>query len=170
MWLSKIVIPESLDSYSLHQYIWATFNNTENIERPFIFCIGDDGLATVLSTIKPDTDHIELDCDKITGCIPFTLLANPTKRNIKTRKVEAVFDVNKRGEWLKNKLVGCKLKYCNNQLKLEKRSFRGKTIYVDKMDGIIEITDKDEFLRFLCHGIGRSKSFGCGMLFLPTVM
>lgn len=169
MWLSKTKIPDSLDRYAIHQYIWAMFN-TDSTERPFIFHINDDGFVVVLSTIKPEVDCVELDYNKITGCIPFSLIVNPTKRDIKTRKIEAIFDINDRREWLKRKLVGCELKYCNNSQKLEKVKSRGKTVFIDRIDGIIEIKNKDEFLRFLCHGIGRSKFFGCGMIYLPTIM
>ena len=171
MWLSKVSIPESVGTYQVHQYLWGLFDHNENDTRPFLF-VNHNKTVTMLSTVKPGFEHKALDVSGLINgaCVPFSLVYNPTKRNIATGKQEPIFDFNQRRTWLNKRLIGAKLNYLNCSPRLEKISFNGVVFYQDSADGILQITDRDAFLRFLIHGVGRSKAFGCGLIYLPEVM
>ncbi|KAB8287923.1 type I-E CRISPR-associated protein Cas6/Cse3/CasE [Bifidobacterium avesanii] len=48
----------------------------------------------------------------------------------------------------------------------------GKTITLTTavFDGQLEVTDADLFRRTLCHGLGRAKGFGCGLMTVAPLM
>lgn len=55
----------------------------------------------------------------------------------------------------------------------QKEQFKRKddlvTICTAQYDGVLEVVDPDAFRRLLCHGIGRAKGFGCGLMTIAPV-
>lgn len=112
------------------------------------------------------------------GIYKFRLTANPVhsvKLEDKDRgKVYPHVTVAQQEEWLR-------LKSVNNGFKLyefavvhrERKRFRRQDKYVTismaTYEGVLEITDVDLFKKALTGGIGRAKSYGCGLLTLARL-
>jgi CRISPR system Cascade subunit CasE len=68
-------------------------------------------------------------------------------------------------EWLAKRLKGSELKECYVSApgKLKAKS-KGATIQTVQFDGCLQVHNVPEFLTGLQQGIGRGRSYGCGLL------
>jgi CRISPR system Cascade subunit CasE len=103
--------------------------------------------------------------------LQFRLKANPSKRNNVTRKTTGLFHQTDQLAWLERQAARCGFKLCGvdvipspNVFGMKAKTSSPIRITTALYQGILEITDSDKFLRGLCHGIGRGKSYGCGLL------
>ncbi len=94
---------------------------------------------------------------------------------IKSKRV-GIYKENEQVDWLKRKGKQSGFQILNLQFdKGEKKSAQKKTdgriihdidLFSVTFSGILRVTNKDEFKKAYCNGIGSGKAFGCGMLLL----
>jgi CRISPR system Cascade subunit CasE len=108
----------------------------------------------------------------------FRLCANPVysikQENGKRGKVVAHITVAQQEDWLRNKSKksGFHLKQftvIQRDLKKFKRQHKYVTISIAVYEGILEISNIDDFKQSLILGVGRAKSYGCGLLTLAKL-
>lgn len=102
--------------------------------------------------------------------LQFRLRANPSKRDKATHKTIGLFKQQDQLEWLKRqsdrngfRLHGADVIPSPNVFGRKK----GKSpirITTALYQGILEVTDSGAFTQALCQGLGRGKSYGCGLL------
>lgn len=169
MFLSRLTIKSSPDAYVTHQNVSATLPQTTG---RYLYRIEkmDNKLASVLllSQDKPNAETSKsFDPEIQNGMVfMFRLRANPTYRRKSDGKRLAIFNAQKKIEWLnKNRgfiTVNCDAKdegYVygmkdGNEIKL------GATLF----EGSLKVIDVDRFKQSLFEGIGSAKGFGFGLL------
>ena len=68
-------------------------------------------------------------------------------------------------EWLQNKLKGTRLRECYMAAPGKiKRQGRKAAIQTIQFDGVLEVTIPSDFLDVLGDGVGRGRSYGCGLV------
>ncbi|MEM6253159.1 MAG: type I-E CRISPR-associated protein Cas6/Cse3/CasE [Cyanobacteria bacterium P01_D01_bin.156] len=102
--------------------------------------------------------------------LQFRLRANPSKRDKETRKTVGYFKQQDQLAWLQRqsdrngfRLHGADIIPSPNVFGRKK----GKSpirITTALYQGILEVTDSGAFIQALCQGLGRGKSYGCGLL------
>lgn len=119
-----------------------------------------------------------LDSLKMGAQYRFRLCANPVvSLNVepgKRGKVVPHVTIEYQEEWLRKRAdaIGSSLDSFSVVQRGVKRFFRnGKkvTLHTADYEGILTITDADLFRKALTNGIGRAKSYGCGLLTLGRV-
>lgn len=178
------------NAHRFHQRIMQAFPDDETIESPrqdwnILFRHEPaDNVVLVQSDIEPDWTKLPsgylqrqevktLDY-KITALQPgrvlqFRLKANPSKRENKTRKVVGLVKPSEQLAWLTRQGDRCGFKIIGADTmplpkvfgKKEKSSIRIETALYH---GLLEVTDADLFVASLRQGIGKGKSYGCGLL------
>lgn len=114
------------------------------------------------------------------GHFRFYLRANPTRRNKETRKLMPLQKESQLADWLDAKGDQYGFKYHKESLLIRKmppiemfKSVNGKTmcIQIQSVDfsGALQVTNADKFNVAWQYGIGRGKSFGCGLLSLAKL-
>jgi CRISPR system Cascade subunit CasE len=110
----------------------------------------------------------------------FRLVVNPTRRNRNNKKLEPILEQENLLNWLMNKgaMHGFSIDPANLLIRrLQVDMFEANqhnrrkvfTIHKVSFEGILEVEDSQKILRVLENGIGRGKSFGCGLLSLAIV-
>ncbi|QDQ98569.1 type I-E CRISPR-associated protein Cas6/Cse3/CasE [Tomitella fengzijianii] len=120
----------------------------------------------------------------------FRLVGNPTHRGKDSRGVTKVFahvTVAQQEHWLlrKAELHGFSLTapaaegdgsgfpgpmmVADRQTRRFRRSGSSVEVGTARFDGVLEVTDPDALRMALCHGIGRAKAYGCGLMTLAPV-
>ncbi|WP_338438773.1 type I-E CRISPR-associated protein Cas6/Cse3/CasE [Synechococcus elongatus] len=106
----------------------------------------------------------------------FRLWANPTKRDAQTRKILALYRADDQEEWLKRKgqNYGFSVQYLqvHNRPKIlgiKPRSTAPIRLSVVNFQGVLKIENNEQFKTALMTGIGRGKSYGCGLLSLAPL-
>lgn len=119
-----------------------------------------------------------LDMIETGGVYRFRLCANPVhsiKQAAATRgKVLAHVTTAQQEEWLQNKStqLGFSLLQAavvQREIKRFKRQVKYVTISMATYEGILKIEDAEVFREILVKGIGRGKSYGCGLLTLARL-
>jgi len=104
------------------------------------------------------------------GRFQFRLRANPSKRNKETGKIVGFFKQKDQLEWLQKQGDRCGF-IPHNVLLIPAPNVFGKKkgtkpiqIKTVLYQGILEVTDSALFLSALQQGIGKGRSYGCGLL------
>lgn len=155
------------------------------------------GIAILVqSTIEPDWHTLETraayllhvpvlkknipPAQKLHGIFRFTLRANPTRRNSQSRKLIPLQQEKQLVEWIKNKADQNGFTILDESLLIRKAPplsmFKGNDgkflriqIQATDFSGLLQVTDAKNFMHAWQTGIGRGKSFGCGMLSLAKI-
>jgi len=196
MYLSRVVIHDkrSLNNpYDWHRALWTLFPDMpQGDSSPFMYRIErmqlGRGAEVLLQSYQAPNDMS--DCVRILASkelaprfsegqhLGFTLQANPTKK-IKDakdpeRKVRVPFLKEEEQEaWLQRKFEGVAqlesvLIRTNPPTYFSKRRQGGKVVSVN-FDGILRVTDAEQFSQILQTGIGPAKAFGCGLMLVRCV-
>jgi len=134
------------------------------------FCV--DGVEGETKDYSAVLNHIA------TGnCYRFRLVGNPTKKvtpkGAKNGKVVAIFNAEQQLKWFMEKADKSGFKVVANSVKVGptdwQRFYRkAKDTQVEfgqvVFEGVLEVTDTEEFIDALTSGIGRAKAYGCGLL------
>lgn len=187
------------DLYSLHRVVYSLFEDVRNDEQKrsgassgILFADQGGGrlgrCILVLSTRAPRASINGTAMNLETKEVPDTFLSgvtyrfqvtvNPTRRNNKTRKLEPVRGREAVLEWFAERAKsswGFEVMERHSQVdKIEvirfEHSGKGRvTIAQAQIRGCLNVLDQERFRRSVSQGIGRARSFGCGLLQLvPT--
>lgn len=171
MFISELIFPAEVSDYELHQHLHLQFDRDG---RGFIFRRRAD-VVLMLSIEQPKCPSFELHVEKflIRHPLPFSADLIITKTKFNRGKAGARYDVrnnDERREWLSEQLKEC--------AKIDFARFNEKTIrikgnvkrLVATVTGTLTITDTSYFARKLQNGIGRGRAFGCGLIWIPSIM
>jgi CRISPR system Cascade subunit CasE len=189
--LSQITMPyaEALNrkltnSYLWHQWIWQSFPGKPDAERDFLFrvdIIRDTVRVLLLSEHIPQKNG---DCTWQSKSIAdgflmhtayrFQVRANPTFRRSKDRRRIPLYQQDKLQDWFQRKLaaIGCNMHSIEvGQPQNEEFIKDGKRIRLSSVDasGILEVIERESFIKGFSQGIGSAKGFGFGLLMLQPI-
>lgn len=184
-----------VDDYSIHRVVYSLFDNVRDDEEKDhgtkssgILFANDGGdfhfkKVTILSNRKPlqviGTIETKIVNPEFLNFkfYRFEILINPTKKNNKTKKIEALRRQDEIKEWFMSKATINGFHVNAESLDIEmlptvffEKKNNELTIGVAKIKGFLEVRDKDQFMMAFQNGIGRSKSFGCGLLKVYPIM
>ena len=109
----------------------------------------------------------------------FSVLINPTKRDSKSRKLIAVRGREAIASWFAEKSQeqwGFYVEPSGISINaIQVLSFEGKdkrriTICRVKIEGMLQVKDALKFRSSFAHGLGRARTFGCGLLQIVPAM
>jgi len=182
------------NAHALHQRIMQGFPDESREQPRFdwhiLYRYEPDNLAVLVqSTIQPDWNQLPEDYLQEVKChsaevmaamvqnlksgrrLQFRLRANPSKRDAKTGKVLGIFRQADQVNWLDRKGTqhGFRTHGIDTVSSPNILGFKGKgkppiKITTVLYQGVLEILDVDLFTRALVEGIGRGRSYGCGLL------
>jgi CRISPR system Cascade subunit CasE len=186
------VLRDLSNAHKLHQRIMQAFPDEENRDHPregwhILFRQEPDSdIVLVQSEIEPDwsklpdgywSNHnvkpVTFDAAQFGSgrILQFRLRANPSKRDKETRKTIGLFRQADQLAWLERQADRCGFKLHGVDVIPSPNVFgiKGKgsppiRITTALYQGILEVTDPNQFLNVLRQGIGRGKSYGCGLL------
>jgi len=131
----------------------------------------DDQFGQVESKLIPETF---LDHEQYT----FKVIVNPTRRDSASRKLVAVRGRDEIAQWFIERAATSwgfavaprsLLVDRIEVLKFKDKNAREVTICQAHVQGLLRITDKDQFVQSFRRGIGRARAYGCGLLqIVPT--
>lgn len=106
----------------------------------------------------------------------FRLLANPTKRNNQSRKVIALVRPEEQEAWLQRQaaragfeVTGLRIGPAEQNQGRKKGLESAVTLRTVLFDGTLRVTDADALREAVRNGIGRGRSYGCGLLSLAPL-
>lgn len=109
-------------------------------------------------------------------CFQFRLRANPSKRDSKTKKTIGFYHRPDQLAWLErqSKRYGFRLLTADVMPSPNVFGLKGKgtspiRITTALFQGVLEVTAPESFLAVVQHGLGRGKSYGCGLLSLARI-
>jgi CRISPR system Cascade subunit CasE len=176
MYISLVAI-DVTDTYEQHQAIWGLFPDTPERKRDHLFRIeGErDGkqLAMLQSSSAPQSSAqaTVLQSKPYTLCLTngerfkFKVVANPTKRISKTKKVVELQDEGEQVAWLQRKLQGSNVTVTAMESRLVRNRKSHTTRFVT-FEGVLQVLDADSIYSTAMMGIGRKKHAGAGLLSL----
>lgn len=176
------------DSYSVHRVVYDLFDDTRSDEdklnsKSSGILYRDNGMdengksILILSNREPVRQcHGELYTKKIGDTLfgysdyNFSVVINPITRD--RNKITPIRDESAIREWLVSKSDMWGFKVNRNNLSVDKivvDQFTGKggnsiTLCRASVSGLLNVTDHELFKHSFSNGIGRAKSFGCGLL------
>lgn len=178
VWESSWFIPISLihDPYELHRFIWKAF--PVSTDRPFLFAVKgarDRFLAVdVRSSEEPKTNVFMAAKKRHVYSIEtgdrlrFEVIINPTWCDSQTRKRMPIYSHTGQINWIAARPnSGFKLISAQVMAQWDVSFYKKRThgvIHKSWLVGKLEIVNPELFALVLTNGIGRGRSFGCGML------
>ena len=132
-----------------------------------------------LLSSPPAVKEIHADAS-LKGAFRFYLRANPTRRNKETRKLIPLHQEQQLGDWLLKNGKQYGFSFERENLLVRKmppvamfKREEGKTLHIQlqavDFSGILQVTDSEKFVSGWQFGIGRGRSFGCGLLSLARI-
>lgn len=176
MYISLVVL-KSTDSYEQHQAIWSLFPNTPKRKRDHLFRVESHKNGQIVALLQSATEpkgsdkaevlqskEFKLNIDN-GDYFKFKLVAYPTKRLSKERKVIEIKDKAEQIQWLQRKLNGANVTVTamDSVLVDSCKSFKSRFV---TFEGVLQITDTDKIYQAVVMGIGRKKHAGAGLLSL----
>jgi len=176
MYISLVAL-KTTDSYEQHQAIWSLFADTPERKRDHLFRVESSNKGQVVALLQSATEPESSEQAEVLQSKPFKLelslgqyykfklIANPTKRLSKERKVIEIKTEAEQIEWLQRKLEGANVTVTSMESALvnSKKSFKSRFV---TFEGMIQITDAEQIYRTVVMGIGRKKHAGAGLLSL----
>ncbi len=176
MFISMVAL-NSADSYEQHQAIWSLFPDTPDRKRDHLFRVESEQagryLALLQSSSSPQSsdEAIVLQSKSFELVLAngeyfkFKLVALPTKKLSKTKRILEIKDESDQIAWLQRKLAGANVTVTSVDSKLvsNKKSFNSNFVI---FEGILQITNADQIQAAVLMGIGRKKHAGAGLLSL----
>lgn len=170
------------DIYSLHRTIYSLFPSISGKDRDFLFVEkgGDWNHKNVLILSKrpPLTpEHGEIETKEIPDSFlqwdhyGFEIVINPTKRNAKTSKIEAVRGRENLRRWFIQKAPAYGFEVDPTSLQVNhvgvltyQKNGTKRTHNRSTFIGKLKVNDRQLFIQSFKNGIGRAKAFGFGLL------
>ena len=176
MYISLVAL-KSTDSYEQHQAIWGLFPYTPERKRDHLFRIESHKKGQIIALLQSSTEPKSSAQSEVLQSKPFNLIlsegeyykfkliANPTKRLSKERKVIEIKDEADQIQWLQRKLDGANVNVTAMESTLvdSRKSYKSRFV---TFEGILQITNVDKIYRTVVMGVGRKKHAGAGLLSL----
>jgi CRISPR system Cascade subunit CasE len=191
------VLRDLSNAHKFHQRIMQAFPDEESRANPrqdwhILFRQEPDSdVVLVQSDLEPDwaklpaeylCDHrvkpMNLGADQLTGgrIFQFRLRANPSKRDNKTKKTVGFYHRADQLAWLERQADRCGFRLHQvdiipspNVFGIKQKGTAPVRISTALYQGVLEVTDSSAFLTVVQRGLGRGKSYGCGLLSLARV-
>ncbi len=186
------------DTYSLHRVVYSLFDDIRSEEDKrtsigsgiqWVDKGGDARCRQILmlSNREPKQQVDDQYGEVVTKCLPegfldhsvyrFEVVINPVRRDNQTKKNVPVKGREKIAQWfIERALTSWGFSVNAPQLQVEQvrvLQFEAKhhvTLQQAKLSGYLTVTSKELFASSVANGIGRSRSFGCGLLQIVPVI
>lgn len=193
----SLVHRELGNAHKFHQRIMQAFPDEEDRASPredwhILFRHEPDSeVVLVQSVLEPDWSKlpdgylkhhavkaVNLGADQLSSArvFQFRLRANPSKRDAKTKKTIGFYHRPDQLAWLERQGDRCGFRLHNtdvipapNVFGIKKQGTAPIRITTALFQGVLEVTDSDSLLSALKTGIGRGRSYGCGLLSLARM-
>lgn len=182
------------DVYGLHKAVYSLFSDVRSAEekqasKPSGFLYADQGgdyksrKILLLSDRKPkekiDGQYGEVQSKVISpgflqhDIYRFKIVMNPTRRGNASRKLVPVKGRDAIAQWfIERAQVSWGFDVVPSQLQVDSinvLNFKGKagrsiTLAQAQIQGVLQVTDRQQFIQSFSLGIGRGRAFGCGLL------
>lgn len=162
--------PAHHSPYDIHRLVMSLFKDGECSRVQYAHI---DSKIIVRSIVEPITNNVQW-CKPLVAlfnpavtpaAVPFILIANPTRRDFKSRKRIPLLNSDAMQSWLTRKAAASGFEVINATVVTLPVWRHDKTIIHRAMfSGNLNITNFDIFNETLSNGIGSAKGFGCGML------
>lgn len=182
------------DAYSLHRVVYSLYEDARNADEKQAstasgILFADQGgdhrgrKILMLSNREPNSAVDGVYGEVRTKLIPddflehdsyrFKVIVNPTRRDSASRKLIPVLGRDAVSQWFAERAEaswGFQVSTENLQVdRIDVLQFKGKkhrpvTISQAHVQGILRVTDREVFANSFAKGIGRARSFGCGLL------
>lgn len=186
----KVIYGDLGNAHKLHQRIMHGFPD-ESVDNPrqqwhILYRQEPDSLMILVqSAIEPDWSRLpqdyllsseikQINWEEKQFCVgnlyQFRLKANPSKRDKETRKTIGMFRREDQISWLERKSAQYGFQTTGVDVISVPKIYGTKTgtkpiqIHSVIFQGILQVTDSSSFLQCLREGIGRGRSYGCGLL------
>ncbi|WP_039727685.1 type I-E CRISPR-associated protein Cas6/Cse3/CasE [Leptolyngbya iicbica] len=192
------VLRELSNAHKFHQRIMQAFPDEESRDRPredwhILFRQEPDSdIVLVQSEIEPDWSKLpdgylrkssepkpfNLSPEVLSAgnVFQFRLRANPSKRDSKTKKTVGFYRRPDQLAWLERQGDRCGFRLLTADVVPSPNVFGRKQqgaapirIATALFQGVLEVTAPEPFLSTVQHGLGRGKSYGCGLLSLARI-
>lgn len=180
------------NAHKFHQRIMQAFPDEESRDRPredwhILFRHEPDkDVVLVQSEIEPDwsklpeqyllTHDIKEMKLSPSGTFHFRLKANPSKRDSKTKKTVGFYHRPDQLAWLERQADRCGFRLLTADVIPSPNVFGRKPqgaapirLATALFQGVLEVTAPEPFVSTVQHGLGRGKSYGCGLLSLARI-
>jgi CRISPR system Cascade subunit CasE len=185
------------NAHKFHQRIMQAFPDEESRDRPrgdwhILFRQEPDSdIVLVQSEIEPDWSKLpdqylrnhavkeaNFTADQLAanGIFQFRLRANPSKRDTKTKKTVGFSQRPDQLAWLERQADRCGFRLLTadvvpspNIFGIKKKGAAPIRIATALFQGVLEVTAPEPFVSTVQHGLGRGKSYGCGLLSLARI-
>jgi CRISPR system Cascade subunit CasE len=185
------------NAHKFHQRIMQAFPDEESREKPredwhILFRQEPESdVVLVQSGIEPDwsklpDQYLQKHAVKevnftaaqlaTNGLFQFRLRANPSKRDNKTKKTIGLYHRHDQLAWLERQADRCGFRLLTadvmpspNVFGIKKKGSSPIRITTALFQGVLEVTAPEPFVSTVQHGLGRGKSYGCGLLSLARI-
>lgn len=186
------------NAHKFHQRIMQAFPDEETRETPredwhILFRQEPDSdVVLVQSEIEPDWSklpdgylaqpsepkpfHLSPEVLSAGRIFQFRLRANPSKRDHKTKKTIGFYHRPDQLAWLERQADRCGFRLLSadaipspNVFGIKKKGASPIRITTALFQGVLEVTAPEPFLSVVQQGLGRGKSYGCGLLSIARI-
>lgn len=186
------VLRDLSNAHKLHQRIMQAFPDEENRTRPredwhILFRQEPDhDVVLVQSDLQPDWSRlpnrylqssdfkeVNLTAEQFLShrIFQFRLRANPSKRDKQTSKIIGFYQQSDQLAWLERQgnrygfqLLGVDVIPSPNVFGIKQQGQAPVRLVTVLYQGVLKVTDPSMFLTGIQQGVGRGKSYGCGLL------
>jgi CRISPR system Cascade subunit CasE len=194
---NTLVLRDLSNAHKLHQRIMQAFPDEEDRNSPredwhILFRQElDSDVVLVQSDLEPDWSKLPpsylsgheikplaLGADQVAAgrMFQFRLKANPSKRDNQTKKTIGLYHQADQLAWLERqgdrcgfRLLGVDVIPSPNVFGVKKKGTAPVRITTALYQGTLAVTDSGAFLAVVQQGLGRGKSYGCGLLSLARL-
>lgn len=192
------VLCELGNAHKFHQRIMQAFPDEESRDRPredwhILFRQEPDSdVVLVQSAIEPNWSNLPDGylakpsepkpfylSEKVLSAgsvFQFRLRANPSKRDSKTKKTVGFYHRHDQLAWLERQADRCGFRLLSadaipspNVFGIKEKGKPPIRIATALFQGVLEVTAPEPFISTVQHGLGRGKSYGCGLLSLARI-
>jgi len=187
-----VVLRDLSNAHKFHQRMMQAFPDEEDRAQPrqdwhILFRQEPDSdVVLVQSEIEPDwaklpTGYLKNHSVKPMNLLPegrfqFRLRANPSKRDFKTKKITGFYHRPDQLAWLERqgerqgfRLLEVDVIPSPNVFGTKQKGQSPVRLTTALYQGTLEVTDPSTFVKAVQQGIGRGKSYGCGLLSLARL-
>lgn len=176
MYISMVAV-DATDSYEQHQAIWQLFPNAVERKRDHLFRVEGERDGRQLVLLQSSSEPVSCEQATVLQSKPymlnitngerfkFKIVANPTKKSSKTKKVVEIKDEGGQVAWLQRKLQGSNVVVTAMESKLV-HSRKSHTARYVTFEGVLQVLDADCIYSSVVLGVGRKKHAGAGLLSL----
>lgn len=198
--VQALSVNKTFDAYALHKAVYSLFADVRSAEEkqasnPSGFLYADQGgdyksrKILLLSDRKPQeqisNQYGEVQSKEISseflqhGNYRFKVIVNPARRDSASRKLIPVKGRDAIADWFAEraqqswgfKVLRPQLQVDSiNVLQFKDKNLRTITLAQAHIQGFLEVTEQQKFAQSFSQGIGRGRSFGCGLLQIVPII